>query len=296
MRDPRPRDDAVRPSGETSPSGETKGRWLRVLGLTALVVALPLTAVALWVGIERQGLLAADADFAGRLCPLPDAGIDDTLAQARRQESALRGYLTDLEDRIASQRVQCPVPQPAPQPAPAPPPLAPLPAPPPPAPALPPPAPPHPAPAIKPPVVQAPPPPPPTPPPALPRERWDRRDIGLMAGCWDRKSNMTVRNERTNTTSSVQSWVMCFDQHGNGQQTAVLDHSNTCKGSLRAEFQGDGQMSITDVGNFSCSNGDRIFGKRSACTRVNNDEADCVGHRLDGKPGEIRSRFRRQGG
>jgi len=280
MIDPLPRD-----ASDTRPPADAGSRWLSVFGLTALAVAVPLTVVALWFGIARQGdFAAAGADFVSWLCPLPDTALDDALAQARQREAALRGLLSDLQERIANRRIQCAAvpPPPPPAPPPAPPPVIQAPPPPPP------------PPVVRPPVVQAPPPPPPAPPPALPRERWDHRDIGLMAGCWDMISGMRITNVDTHAVSGVRSWSLCFDQGGNGHQSVVLEGDVRCESDIRAAFRGDGKMSITDLGTFGCDNRTKIMAKENLCARVSNDQADCVGHYLNGNPGEVLSRFHRQ--
>jgi hypothetical protein len=137
------------------------------------------------------------------------------------------------------------------------------------------------------------PPPEPTPPPPLPRDRWDHRDIGMLSGCWELISDMAVIDEQTKKVRQVKSAQMCFDQSGNGTETQVLDDGTSCEGKLHASFQGGDKVIIVTPDGLSCSDRSGVRGMKSTCTRVSDNEAECVNHHLHGHGSDFKSRFRR---
>ena len=84
------------------------------------------------------------------------------------------------------------------------------------------------------------------PPPALPApepepepdqldaERWHNRDISLLEGCWSLASDYELTHARTGEVTTVESWRMCFDAEGRGdQQLARSDGRQRAKGHSR---------------------------------------------------------------
>ncbi len=264
-------------------------RWLGTLGVTALLVAVPLAALALWAGFERARLLAADDRLEASLCVTPDPTLAADLARARSEETDLRKALVDIQDRLSQKRSECrplPVVQavaPPPPPTPTP---APLPAPPPPR-VNPPPAPPQ--------VQPQPPAPVPPAPPALPKDRWEKKDIGLMEGCWTLVSSLRIVDHPSGAVNPVASWVMCFDKNGVGNQQVRLPNGRTCHGPLNVTFEANGKLRIDSDGDTPCTNNFRLNRIVNDCERVSDTEASCLGHEPAGPGHEIHSRFRRQG-
>jgi hypothetical protein len=145
----------------------------------------------------------------------------------------------------------------------------------------------------------APPAPPPqraeTPPPALPQDRWNRHDLSLLEGCWSRITNMTIEETATGAKLPVSSWRICFDAHGSGTQTIVLQDGTRCAGPLRATFADD-QM-VTDAARAACHGRISYFVRsRQECVRTSDEEAECEATDLEGPHAGRRgghSRFRR---
>jgi hypothetical protein len=129
-------------------------------------------------------------------------------------------------------------------------------------------------------------------PPALPRDRWDRHDLTMLDGCWNRISNMAVHNMTTDRVLPVVSWRICFDRNGTGEQTMTLQNGGRCIGPVRASF--DGNRMITRAARCTGPGLDFVRSEQD-CTRVSDDEASCIGRDLEG-PGMGRTsegRFRR---
>jgi hypothetical protein len=120
------------------------------------------------------------------------------------------------------------------------------------------------------------PPAPPSPPPALPQERWDRGDLSMLDGCWNRRTNMVLQDIHTGERITATRWTMCFDQQGQGSQTIVMSDGRQCTQPLRARFEG-GQIRIDEIGrcNFSGRQG-QTFNSRFECTRLDENRANCV--------------------
>jgi hypothetical protein len=130
-------------------------------------------------------------------------------------------------------------------------------------------------------------------PPALPGDRWDRHDLTMLDGCWNRISNMAVHNPATDTVLPVASWRICFDGNGVGTQTMTLQNGGRCTGPVVASF--DGNRMITRAA--QCRGPGLSFVRSEQdCTRVSDDEASCIGRDLEGSAvgrASPASRFRR---
>lgn len=90
--------------------------------------------------------------------------------------------------------------------------------------------------------------------PALPADRWNRKDLDLLAGCWllghevgavrgdlgrpEREENCTTRTGR-----------ICFDGKGSGQREQIMDcpisGRSTCKAPISVKFNDDGTLGTT---------------------------------------------------
>ena len=221
-------------------------------------------------------LLAVLAGAAGLLLPLAatwftaapaSCAVPPEQLEAMRRQAAedsrgaeLRTLLASLTDEIGRRQLQCPVPV----------------------------APPPPAAAPRPPQ-------PPAPPPRadLPQERWDRRDLSMLEGCWTLNSSMTVTNEGTGRVSPIASWQQCFDGQGSGRQTLVLQDGRRCEGPLSAAFAPDDQLRVTEPQ--ACRGTVNISPSLRTCRRSSDTEAVCEGHNVSGPRAGIlyTGRFRR---
>ena len=101
------------------------------------------------------------------------------------------------------------------------------------------------------------------------------RDMSLLEGCWSLASQYTIRNQSTGVVSSVDTWEMCFDTEGRGQQHLVFEGGAVCSGALTAAFREDGQLEINDEANVQCSDNSYIYRRIITCGLEPNGEAGC---------------------
>ncbi len=134
----------------------------------------------------------------------------------------------------------------------------------------------------------------PSPPAALPQNRWDQHDLGVLSGCWSLYTPVVVSNATRTQSSKVQSWRMCFNNHGTGQQTVTLEDGRGCQGPLSAGFAGEGFLRVTHPA--PCiSPALEMVRAGMLCQRLNDSEAACEVDNLDGAfaGSSYASRFRR---
>jgi hypothetical protein len=221
-------------------------------------VAAALAVFALASGLLLSRLAVPAASVAACAAAPDDLAALEGQAQADARHGALQAELARLVEEAGRRRLQCPLP-----------------------------------------VAARPPPPhaeaPPPPPPALPSDRWNRHDLSMLEGCWSRISNMAVRDVATGRRLPVANWRICFDQTGHGTQKITLEDGSRCTGSLQASFVGE-RMLIRAA---RCAYpGERRYYVRSEldCTRVSDQEANCLGRDLEGPGvgrGSDESQFRR---
>lgn len=220
------------------------------------------TALVLLLLGAGAGLLLPG--LAARLLPAPAActTVPGQLEAMRRQATEdsrgaeLRTLLATLTEEIGRKQLQCPVPT---------------------------------APAPRPPAQ-----PPAQPPRAdLPQDRWERRDLSLLEGCWTLTSSMTVTNESRNESSPVTTWRMCFDGQGSGRQTIALENGKQCAGPLAAAFAENDALRVTEPEN--CRGSFNLNQSVRLCRRVSDSEAICEGRAVAGARAGVlfTGRFRR---
>lgn len=127
----------------------------------------------------------------------------------------------------------------------------------------------------------------------LPQERWERRDLGMLEGCWNLDSTVTVTNEARTQSSKLQSWRMCFDGAGAGQQTMVTEDGRRCEGPLAASFDGASTLLVTEPAR--CRGSLSMNRSTRSCQRVSDSEAVCEGRLVEGNRSgsAYHGRFRR---
>lgn len=134
------------------------------------------------------------------------------------------------------------------------------------------------------PIPAAPPPAPPTPnqPPRadLPQDRWDRRDLAMFEGCWSLYTAVTVFDDSLTQASKVRAWRQCFDNHGSGRQTIVLEDGRQCEGPLAASFGQDGILHVTEPN--ACHGSLHLKRSERLCRRLGDTEAECNGRNIEG--------------
>ncbi|MFO1082724.1 MAG: hypothetical protein U1E23_19125 [Reyranellaceae bacterium] len=155
--------------------------------------------------------------------PAPEAAPDPTpvlkaaLAAEQERQRALAAEQAALAAELRSKLALCKPPEPPPAPKPAPP-------------------------------VEAKPAPPP---PTLPADRWARKDLGLLQGCWrlghDTQGTMGVGGRMIQC--AVRAGRICFGADGSGQREATSDCPGTglirCSAPITARFGDSGTLGTT---------------------------------------------------
>jgi hypothetical protein len=106
----------------------------------------------------------------------------------------------------------------------------------------------------------------------------ERRDIGVLEGCWLFDSDLARAEPETGAVSLAETWNVCFDAAGMGEQTIAFGAGTVCQGTLRAGFRGDGAISLADESAVSCEPGPELPTKDGACFIDAYGRATCVLH------------------
>jgi hypothetical protein len=109
---------------------------------------------------------------------------------------------------------------------------------------------------------------------ALPRDRWDQRDLTMLEGCWDLISSMQIRMIETGRVRRVARWQMCFDRAGRGRHDLAYDDGTTCRGDITAQFRPDGSLGLTEP-RADCADNTYIHPTESMCKRIDETLAHC---------------------
>ena len=112
-------------------------------------------------------------------------------------------------------------------------------------------------------------------PEGLDPDRWRERDTALLKGCWALSSDYSVRDDRTGVVTRVDSWEMCFDSEGRGEQKFRLSDGRECEANVAAAFLDDGRLRINDDDNVRCTRGSYIYRRVIDCELEPNREAAC---------------------
>jgi hypothetical protein len=258
--------------------------WRLYGSAIAALIVLALLA-GLLLPLARGRLFGAFAQ-----CPI-DPNTRALLSDASQEEARhaeLQAELAALTEERGRRRMDCSLAQLPPPPDPTPPTPPPRPAPQPP-----PPQPPPPQPPPSPPPHPAPPQPQPDP-HKLDPQRWERRDLSMLEGCWHRYTNMTTRNLTTGEMMSVREWKICFNRQGQGEETIVWSDGQSCHNRMQAQFNPAGDVNMRDLERCRSAQGSLVLGEW-VCHRVSDTEASCPRTALEG-PGTGRStpgQFRR---
>ena len=102
----------------------------------------------------------------------------------------------------------------------------------------------------------------------------------MFEGCWSLYTTVTVFDESLTQTSKVRTWRQCFDNHGSGQQTVVLEDGRQCEGPLAASFGQDGILRVTEP--TSCHGSLHLNRSERLCRRLSDTEAECNGRTIEG--------------
>ena len=172
-----------------------------------------------------------------QFCPLPaSGGLSSALAEEAERQAVLKERLRGLERRLAALPA-CPLPPPV---------------------------------RAEPEIAQ-----PEPEPEGLDPERWRERDKALLKGCWSLISDYSVEDDRTGVVTQVDSWEMCFDTEGRGEQKFQLSNGHECESPVTAEFLDDGRLRINDDDNVHCTDRSYIYRRVIDCELEPNREAAC---------------------
>jgi hypothetical protein len=141
--------------------------------------------------------------------------------------------------------------------------------------------------ALKPPPEPPKPPPPSEPPkrpPPLPADRWEKKDLSLLKGCWqlghETQTNM-ARGGRRVELCTVQAGTICFGEDGRGQREQNASCQSTgaysCRAPITAAF-GDGGTLRTTQPQVTCSPSSITWNSTPnylSCRRVSDTLALC---------------------
>ena len=115
----------------------------------------------------------------------------------------------------------------------------------------------------------------------LDTERWHEQDISLLEGCWSLASDYRLRDSDTGSVVEVESWRMCFDAEGRGDQQLDQSDGATCEGEVTASFDDDGHLRVSDQANVQCTLGYYIYRRVMNCALEPNGEASCQSRQPD---------------
>ena len=113
-------------------------------------------------------------------------------------------------------------------------------------------------------------------PDVLDAEKWDNRDVSVLEGCWALASDYELQDVDTGEVSSVETWTMCFDVQGNGDQHLVMTDGLQCTAESHASFVDDGRLRISDLDDVDCSGEFVIFRRVMECELEPEGEAACI--------------------
>lgn len=213
--------------------------WALYGGVLGAAALLALAAGLLLPSLAARFVAAPQACAA---VPGQLQAMRDQAAQESRG-AELQTLLASLTDEAGRRQLQCPIPVAPAAPAPAP----------------------LPAPRAAPPQPHA----------DLPESRWDRRDLGMLAGCWRLDTGLSVSDRNHEHSSRVRLWQMCFDEHGAGQQTETVEDGRQCAGPLAASFAPDGRLLVTEPE--PCQGTLHMVPSTRLCRRTSDREAQCEG-------------------
>lgn len=100
-------------------------------------------------------------------------------------------------------------------------------------------------------------------------------DEQALAGCWDLISDYSIRDQSTGASYPVESWQVCFDEQGQGEQRLRYENGVQCNGPVRADIS-SGTLRISDIGDLPCSNGFRIFERVTDCQLTGSGRVRCM--------------------
>jgi hypothetical protein len=125
--------------------------------------------------------------------------------------------------------------------------------------------------------------------PPLAADRWDKKDLGLLKGCWQLGRDAVVAHHIANgptVRATAKAGQICFGDDGSGTHEQVMvDARGTwhCKARITASFAGDGTLH-TEQPTSLCEGSPPATwaAMQLACRRVSDTTAICEGTDRDG--------------
>jgi hypothetical protein len=188
--------------------------------------------------------------------PDPAIGLKADLDGASAEEARLRATLASLHDELNRRYALCRPPEPPPKP---------------------------PEPPKPPPVVEHKPSPPPKP-PDIPEDRWAKKDLSLLKGCWrlgrDANTNLSLPNGGV-VRGLDRAGRICFGDNGQGTREKTSEFPGQpairCRAPITARFANDGTLRTTQP-RVTCSPSQFFWTDRPnylTCRRISDTVALC---------------------
>jgi hypothetical protein len=122
------------------------------------------------------------------------------------------------------------------------------------------------------------------PPPPLASERWDKKDLGLLKGCWQLGRDAPVSHhmaDGSTRAATAKAGQICFGDNGTGShEQTMVDGRGTwrCRAPITAHFAGNGTL-VTEQPNGVCDGSPPAVWAaiQLACRRENDTTALCQG-------------------
>jgi hypothetical protein len=127
------------------------------------------------------------------------------------------------------------------------------------------------------------------PPPPLAADRWDKKDLSLLKGCWQLGRDAAVSHHFASGSmrrATAKAGRICFGEDGTGShEQTIVDPGGTwhCKSPITANFTGNGTLT-TNQPTGVCEGSPPAYwaAMQLACRRVNDTTALCQGSDKDG--------------
>jgi len=104
---------------------------------------------------------------------------------------------------------------------------------------------------------------------------WRKGDLAAIEGCWGLNSSYVIIDQQTGKPSPQQTWNICFDGSGNGQQTMRSEDGVACESEVTGRFGAGGKLVIKEDKDLFCSGGVVVFKRTTTCVLDGTGGAAC---------------------
>ena len=109
---------------------------------------------------------------------------------------------------------------------------------------------------------------------ALPAQQWDDNDLAMLGGCWHLTTDLTLHSQNGGEADPVASWVICFDQRGDGTQKLNFKDGTGCTGPVQASFTAQHRLTMQEP--TPCNGETPVLLGQWSCTRTSDSAASCT--------------------